>query len=122
MPIYEYRCDACRRTVTVLTLRVSAPVDAVCDRCGSASLSRLMSRFAIARSDEDRLDALTDEASLGDVDENDPKSMARWMRKMGQELGEDAGDDLDAMVDEIEAGGAGDVEEGGGPADGGDDA
>jgi len=122
MPIYEYRCDACRRKVTVLTLRVSEPVEATCDRCGSTALTRLMSRFAIARSEEDRLDALTDDASLGDVDENDPKSMARWMRKMGQELGEDAGDDFEAMVDEMEAGGSDDGDDGGdAPAGGGDE-
>jgi hypothetical protein len=32
--------------------------------------------------------------------------MARWMRKMGNELGEDAGNDFDEMVDELEQGAA----------------
>ena len=104
MPIYEYRCTACRRKVTVLTLRASEKVTPVCEHCGSTRLDRLMSRFAMPRSDDARLDDLTDPAALGGVDENDPKSMARWMRKMGQELGEDAGDDFDEMVDELEAG------------------
>ena len=67
-----------------------------------------MSRFALGRSEEARLDALSDPSSLAGLDENDPKSMARWMRKMGKELGEDAGDDFDEMVDELEAGGADD--------------
>ena len=120
MPIYEYRCGACRRKVTVLTLRASEAVDAVCDRCGSRDLSRLMSRFAMLRSDDARLDDLTDPSSMGDVDENDPKSMARWMRKMGKEMGEDLGGDFDDMVDELEAGGGGEDDEGGG-GDGGDD-
>jgi putative FmdB family regulatory protein len=105
MPIYEYRCTACRKKVTVLTLRVSEAVDARCDRCGSQALERLMSRFALVRSEDARLDDLTDPSSLGDLDERDPKAMARWMRRMGQELGEDAGDDFDEMVDEVEAGG-----------------
>ncbi len=104
MPIYEYRCAACRRKVTVLTLRVSEAVDPVCDRCGSRDLTRLLSRFSMVRSDDARLDALADDAALGDVDEKDPKSMARWMRKMGSELGEDLGDDFGDMVDEIEDG------------------
>lgn len=104
MPIYEYRCDQCRRKVTVLTLRVSESVEPVCDRCGSRTLTRLMSRFAMLRSEDDRLDALTDEAALAGVDENDPKSVARWMRKMGRELGEDAGPEFDEMVEELEAG------------------
>jgi hypothetical protein len=59
-----------------------------------------MSRFATVRSEEDRLDSLADPASLGDLDEDDPKSVARWMKKMGSEMGEDLGDDWDETVDE----------------------
>jgi hypothetical protein len=64
-----------------------------------------MSRFAMVKSEEARLDALADPSSLSGIDENDPKSMARWMRKMGKELGEEfSGDEFDQMVDEMEAG------------------
>ncbi len=100
MPIYEYRCRACGKKNTVLTLRASEIVAPVCERCGGTDLARLMSRFAMVRSDEARLDHLGDDA--GDVDENDPKSVARWMRSMGKELGEDAGADFDEMVDDLE--------------------
>jgi len=75
---------------------------------------------ALPISEDARLDDLTDDSSLGGLDENDPKSMARWMRKMGKELGEDAGDDFDEMVDEMEAGG-GDDSDDGGDVGGGDD-
>ena len=101
MPIYEYRCTACRRKVTVLTMRVSEAVDPVCEHCGSRDLTRLLSRFAMVRSEDARLDDLTSDAALGDVDESDPKSMARWMKKMGNELGEDLGEDFDSMTDEM---------------------
>ena len=104
MPIYEYRCAGCRRKTTVLTLRVSEVVDPVCEHCGGTDLTRLLSRFAMVRSEDDRFDSLTSDAALGDVDENDPKSMARWARKMGQELGEDMGDEFNEMVDQMEAG------------------
>jgi len=105
MPIYEYRCNKCKKKVSVLTLRVSETVDPECDRCGSKDLSRLMSRFATVKSEEARLDALADPGSLSGLDENDPKSMARWMRKMGKEMGEEfSGDDFDQMVNEMEAG------------------
>jgi len=102
MPIYEYRCRGCGKKNTVLTLRVSESVSPVCERCGGVDLVRLMSRFALVRSDEDRLDHLGDDAA--DIDENDPKSVARWMRSMGKELGEDAGEDFEQMVDELEGG------------------
>jgi putative FmdB family regulatory protein len=105
MPIYEYRCTACRRKVTVLTMRVSEAIDPVCEHCGSRDLTRLLSRFAMVRSEDARLDDLTNDAALGDVDESDPKSMARWMKKMGSELGEDLGDDFEAMTDEMAEGG-----------------
>ena len=122
MPIYEYRCTDCQRKVSVLTLRVSESVDPVCDRCGSRKLTRLMSRFALVRSEESRLGDLSDPSSLSGVDENDPKSMARWMRKMGKELGEDGGEDFDQMVDELETGGdGGGDDEGSGPSGDGDD-
>jgi putative FmdB family regulatory protein len=100
MPIYEYRCRTCGKKNTVLTLRVSESVSPVCERCGGADLTRLMSRFAMVRSEEDRFDHLGDDAA--GVDENDPKSVARWMRSMGKELGEDAGDDFEEMVDDLE--------------------
>jgi len=110
VPLYEYRCTSCKKRVTILTLRVSETVDPVCDRCGSRALERLMSRFAMGRSEEARMDALADPASLGDLDENDPASMARWMKRMGREMGDElASDDVDAMADEIASGGGDDA-------------
>lgn len=121
MPIYEYRCTGCSRKVTVLTLRVSEQVDPVCEHCGSRKLTRLMSRFAMLRSEDARLDDLADPSSLAGLDENDPKSMARWMRKMGKEIGEDSSE-LDEMADELEGGGdAKDESDADDPAGGGED-
>ncbi len=82
-----------------------------------------MSRFAVVRSEEDRLDNLAgDVEGLGDMDEDDPKAAARLLRKMKDEMGEDAGEDFDEAVDALESGEFGD-EEGGGDAggEGGDD-
>lgn len=124
MPIYEYRCRDCRRRSQILTLRVSEKVDPVCRHCGSRKLERLMSRFAMPRSEESRLDSLSDPSSFGNVDENDPRSVARWMRRMGKEMGEEmGGEDFDEMVDSIESGetdpGADDGGFGGGGSQGG---
>ncbi|HYD48338.1 MAG TPA: zinc ribbon domain-containing protein [Terriglobales bacterium] len=106
MPIYEYRCRQCHKRFTVLTLRVSEPVEPRCDGCGSQQAERLMSRFAMPKSDAARAAALEDPSSFGDLDENDPKSMARWMRRVGEEMGEDSpGGELDGMLDQIESGG-----------------
>jgi len=61
-----------------------------------------MSRFAAPKSEEARLEALADPGQFGDLDENDPKTMARFMKKMGREMGEDLGDDLDEALEGAE--------------------
>jgi len=58
----------------------------------------------VLRSEESRLESLADPSSLGDLDENDPRSMARWMRKMSEETGEDMGPEFNEMVGRLEAG------------------
>ncbi len=59
-----------------------------------------MSRFAAPKSEEARLESLADPGNFGDLDENDPQSMARFMKKMGREMGEDFGDELDEALEE----------------------
>jgi putative FmdB family regulatory protein len=106
MPIYEYRCDKCRKITSVLTTRVSEKVEAVCAHCGGAKMSRLMSRFAMPRSEESRMESLADPSRMGNVDENDPKSVARMMKRMGQEMGDEFnGAEFDEAMEEIESGG-----------------
>lgn len=118
MPIYEYKCRNCRRRVSLLILAPSSAADPRCPRCGGESLTRLMSRFATVKSEEDRLESLADPSKLGDLDEEDPGSVARFMKKMGKEFGEDLGEDFDTAVDEAmdeaeggESGGEGGGEE-----------
>lgn len=94
MPIYEYRCTECRKRSSVLVLNIRNPAPLVCKFCHSTRLERIMSRFAAPKSEEARLEALSDPSTFGDLDENDPQSMARFMKKMGREMGEDFGDDL----------------------------
>ncbi len=115
MPIYEYECRDCRRIVSRLVLNPSTASPPTCPRCGGGALTRVMSRFATVKSEEARLESLADPAALGDLDENDPASVARFMKRMGRELGEDLGDDFEEAVDEAMAeaddeGGEGDAE------------
>jgi putative FmdB family regulatory protein len=100
VPIYEYDCSGCRRRVSLLILAPSTAPPPSCPRCGSQALQRVMSRFTTVRSEEDRLESLADPSSLGDLDENDPRSVARLMKKMGKEFGDELGEDFDSAVDE----------------------
>lgn len=105
MPIYEYRCQDCRRLVSVWVRRMGQDAER-CPQRGGRRLTRLVSRFALAPSDESRLGSLADDAGLASVDENDPQSAARFLKRMGSEPGEDGGPELDQAIDEIERGGA----------------
>ncbi len=106
MPIYEYRCLRCGRRVSLLFRTFTAASDAKprCPACQSEEMRRLVSRVRLMTSEESRLEKLASPDALGDVDENDPRSIARWMRRMGQETGEDLGPEFDEVVDRLEAG------------------
>jgi putative FmdB family regulatory protein len=104
MPIYEYRCLACKRRTSVFVRSISSPVTATCEHCGSAKLSRLMSKFAVHRAAGAGGDFDDDFGGMDDVDENDPQSVARWARKMRVESGEDLGPEFDEMIGRMEAG------------------
>ena len=105
MPIYEFRCRQCRKRTTALVLVRDRVSEVRCEHCGSSDLAKLVSRFATPRSEEARLDRLTEPTEMAGVDENDPKSVARWMRKMGREMGEDFEEDIDRAIEEDMSGG-----------------
>jgi len=108
MPVYEYKCQDCGKRSSVLLLRIDPAFVPTCRHCQSSRMNRLISRVAVLRSEEARLEILADPSKLRDLDEGDPQSVARWMKRMGKEMGEDIGEDFEGMVDEaMEEEGAG---------------
>lgn len=103
MPIYEFRCNRCRRRTSVFTRGMSSVVEAACSHCGSRDMSRLISRVAVLRSEDDMFSGL-DESSLADVDESDPRSMARWVRSMSRQMGEPLDAEMETDLERMEAG------------------
>jgi putative FmdB family regulatory protein len=105
MPIYEYRCQDCRRRVSLLFRSFADIGDKpACPRCGGTNLTRLISRVSVVRSEDSRLDNLSDPSMLDGLDEQDPKSLARWMRKMSGEVGEEMPSEFDEVIDRLESG------------------
>lgn len=113
MPTYEYRCAKCRRRSSVLLLSYTEAVDPVCPHCGSRDLARIMSRFATVRSEDARLESLAEDPGLAGVDENNPRSVARAMKKLGREFGDELGDDFESAMDEAMEAEEGETEDGG---------
>jgi putative FmdB family regulatory protein len=115
MPIYEYRCANCHRKVSIFWRSYSAVDEskAQCSFCGSSKLSRMASRVRVIRgskSDSDTSspdvgdggDAMMNE--LGGLDENDPRALGHFMRKMAAETGEEMGPEFDEIVGRLEKG------------------
>ncbi len=99
MPIYEYQCTACKRKMSFLVL-TPASFEPKCKYCKGTELEQLFSRFSSPKSEEQRLESLADPTAMSGLDENDPASVARWMKKMGKEMGEDVGEDFDQIAEE----------------------
>jgi putative FmdB family regulatory protein len=106
VPIYEYRCQDCRRRVSIFWRTFSEAEEGtpVCPRCDGTNLTRLVSRVRLVRSEESHLEDVSDLSDLPDFDESDPRSLGRWMRKMSTEVGEDLGPEFDEVVGRLEAG------------------
>jgi putative FmdB family regulatory protein len=101
MPIYEYMCPACQGRFQKLVRGFDDPPGLACPRCNSVEVKRAVSRFATLKSEDARVEALADPSNFAGLDESDPRSIARWAKRLGKELGEDAGEDWDEVVDSM---------------------
>ena len=105
MPTYEYNCQACGQfTRFHLSYAEYDRAELTCPRCRSRDLKRRISRVSVAKSDDARLDTLMDDPSLSGLDEEDPRALGKFMRKMSAEMGEDMGDEFNEVVNRLEKG------------------
>jgi putative FmdB family regulatory protein len=107
MPIYEYRCTDCQKKVSVFFRSFSA-VDheqARCPICNGTHLTKMVSkvrvlRGAVSAGGDDNFD----DSMLDDLNENDPRSLGRMMRRMADETGEDMGPEFGEVIQRLEKG------------------
>lgn len=105
MPFYEYKCRTCGKRVRLfMTFEEYDEKEPTCPKCSSTELQRLISRVAVAKSEDARMDSLMDESALAGLDEEDPRALGHFMRKMSREMGEDMGDEFEEVVDRLEKG------------------
>jgi len=121
MPVYEFYCTDCHTIFNFLSRRVNTDKRPPCPRCGRPELERQVSSFAVSKGqkEEPAADGLppgVDESKLekalmglaGEiegVDENDPRQMARIMRKLTEAAGLNLGDGMEEAISRLEAGG-----------------
>lgn len=121
MPIYEFYCSACHALFSFFSARVDTEKRPGCPRCGAPGLERKPATFATLSHatgaqgegpDEGAPDeALMDRAmaelasemeAVGESD--DPKHMARMMRRFGEVSGLEMGSEMESMISRLEAG------------------
>lgn len=107
MPSYDYRCNSCKKRV-LLTYKTYAEFDRAspaCPYCGSTSLTRWITRVALAKSEGRRFgDAETDDSALDELADADPATLGRYMRRMSDETGENLGEEFNEVVERLEKG------------------
>ncbi|MBI4339091.1 MAG: zinc ribbon domain-containing protein [Chloroflexi bacterium] len=102
MPVYEFRCNQCQGRSSHFFRSFSDPRTPACPRCGSTDLRRVMSTFAF-HADWFAGVNIPSSETLGDFDDDDPQSMARWARGMRQDMGASFGKEMDDFAAEMEA-------------------
>ncbi|MBI4497170.1 MAG: zinc ribbon domain-containing protein [Chloroflexi bacterium] len=96
MPIYEFRCNACGQRASLFFRSFATPVAPVCPQCTSTDMQRLMSRPNLLKTADQRLSKLDEyERYMGELDNpHDPAAIARWARRVGQDLDADLDTDF----------------------------
>ena len=101
MPSYSFQCQDCNKRFRYILSYAEYDKRTVnCAHCGSKSVSRLISRVRIAKSEESRMDSIADPSALEGM-EDDPKAMAKFMRKMSSEMGDEVSGELGPEFDEV---------------------
>src|SRR6187397_3064692 len=98
MPVFEYRCAACAKKFQALVGVVAGSTDENCPHCGSKDTTKLVSRFARYRNEDDRLDELADRMDQMGEPES-PSEMREIMREMGKAMDDDASEEMEEMLE-----------------------
>ena len=121
MPIYEFYCPDCHTVYSFFARRVDTQTVPPCPKAKRHALQRQMSRFAISTGrqeaaqgagvgENDAQDAQMEQAmmqlasEMEHVSEDDPRALARMMRKMVETSGMNMGEGMEEAIRRLETG------------------
>jgi putative FmdB family regulatory protein len=117
MPVYEFYCAECHAIFNFLSRRVVTDKNPSCPRCNRPKLEKQVSAFAIFRNLEEPAEGMPDideskmeqavmtlAGEMDNIDENDPKAMANFMRRFSSMTGMELGETAEEALGRLEAG------------------
>lgn len=119
MPVYEFYCRDCHTIFSFLSQAVNTTKTPACPKCKCKKMERQVSQFAIStgRSDDEAGDGFPDldddamekammslEKEMTGLNEDDPKAMAKMMRKLSEATGMKFGGGMEEAMRRMEAG------------------
>jgi putative FmdB family regulatory protein len=104
MPLYEYQCRKCGRINTALVLNTQEEKELHCGRCQSPDLDRILSRFALHKTETQRVDEFDARDQRNDSFYKDDRNVGLWAKKRMKQLGVDLGSGFDETVENARSG------------------
>jgi putative FmdB family regulatory protein len=99
MPIYEYRCNRCKKEFNQLFLNQKEIDNPRCKFCNSRNVTKLLSSFSVHQTEESRLTSFDTSKPRGDDFYKDSRNIGLWSKKRMRELGVDLGPKMDEIVE-----------------------
>lgn len=120
MPFYEFYCDGCHRIFNFYSKQINTTESPNCPRCNKLHIQRMISNFSALKdmnsikdkggftsnNDADVIKSkLFLENELKSIDQNDPRQMAKVLKKLGDATGNHLGSGLQNILSQMERGG-----------------
>ncbi len=92
MPIYDYLCQTCNKTSTLLFLRSTEERVPSCQHCGSANVKRILSSVFLPKGSGRRIEDAFERVRHCGLDEENPIEIERCAKRLGDDLGDEPGE------------------------------
>ncbi len=101
MPIYEYRCNSCKKEFQLLILKRGELQELVCPLCNAKEVTRLISRVVFHTSELDRLREYNPSRPQDESFYKDTRNIGLHAKKRAMEMGVDLGSGFEEKLERL---------------------